>query len=612
MATYRRSFHSYQFCFFLRQLLKISNMVHVVNCAVIGDTGIGKSDLIQAFVYGITQSDSPSSLGARCHNTNINSDGVEIEMNIWDLPGSTGLEKLTRDRLYNMDGIILAYDCRSLDSVHSLRSRWIPLLASSTPNHSRPALIIAGLHADEAHGVLLPVLASSRASVVSSGSQSSAPTTPTLATVDAAISIAGTDAPHFTIGSANLSDPFHRIAALGLQRAGARVPPVPLSALSRAHPPLAGVLAEADRAAAAASAVTLAWTAPPGSPSRPFATTVTTHPSVNADVTNAAAGASPTHPARSAQAPALPLPPTECSTYAPSLTALLPHSSPHSTALPQPPTAPPANRGRPVPGTRRHAARDVYEVFGTTAPSDAPLTVWGTAGSGGALAGIVPPSEEEDEAARGVLVAALFAAPRGASWAAARAATTAGATRLWISAQPPGCAARRLERDAAAAPVHDAPQSVDPRSLLVVDVVGSHDHVALFERAIAAGEPTVVKWAIAAGLAHSDFESGLSPLHYAAYVGNVDALQALLECGVPPDSVDAALGNTTAHYAALSRGDATRVFIELAHAGADLGAKNFAGETPTDLLREAGMDEAIRWVDQLRGAVPPPALPPVC
>jgi ankyrin repeat protein len=84
---------------------------------------------------------------------------------------------------------------------------------------------------------------------------------------------------------------------------------------------------------------------------------------------------------------------------------------------------------------------------------------------------------------------------------------------------------------------------------------------------------------------------GMTPLHYAAYAGDLPGLQEALRSGADPNQVDAYRGYTALHWVAdMAAIGGPR--IEMLHAlvahGADLSLKATTQETAIMLARESG------------------------
>jgi hypothetical protein len=128
-------------------------------------------------------------------------------------------------------------------------------------------------------------------------------------------------------------------------------------------------------------------------------------------------------------------------------------------------------------------------------------------------------------------------------------------------------------------------------------------------RAIEAGDLTAVRAAIADG-ADVDHENGFgsTPMHSAAWHGDVAIARLLLDYGAKADVADTLSGETPLHSAA--RGDRPDMIRLLLEAGADSGARTRAelkqcdgvryrsGVSASDIARQRGFAESLNALDE--------------
>ena len=91
--------------------------------------------------------------------------------------------------------------------------------------------------------------------------------------------------------------------------------------------------------------------------------------------------------------------------------------------------------------------------------------------------------------------------------------------------------------------------------------------------------------------ARSQYNNGISPLHYAATLGADSIVDFLIKNGVNVNSVDL-LGKTPLHYAAAQNN--STVVLELINFGAALNIKDGKGYTPLDIAKEKNNIGMIR------------------
>lgn len=83
---------------------------------------------------------------------------------------------------------------------------------------------------------------------------------------------------------------------------------------------------------------------------------------------------------------------------------------------------------------------------------------------------------------------------------------------------------------------------------------------------------------------------GQTPLHWMAYLGDVNGVRLLVEAGADANAVDHD-GNTALHDAVLSRQHL--VVALLVASGANVGLRNHEGKSPLDLAQASGYRPAM-------------------
>lgn len=109
---------------------------------LVGDSGVGKSALLNRFVLHQFQDDYISTIGIDFHIKTICLDnGVRVKLQLWDTAGQVRFRSLIPSYYKNCDAIIVCYsiaDTRSFDSVLSM---WLPELINVSQTHETQKLV---------------------------------------------------------------------------------------------------------------------------------------------------------------------------------------------------------------------------------------------------------------------------------------------------------------------------------------------------------------------------------------------------------------------------------------------------------------------------------------
>jgi Ras-related protein Rab-5C len=93
---------------------------------VIGDANVGKSSVINRFVYNSHSKNTKSTVGACEHSKTvfINSLNREIRLTIWDVSGQEKFRSIANMYFRDADGALIVYDTTDLKSFQSVPS-WV-------------------------------------------------------------------------------------------------------------------------------------------------------------------------------------------------------------------------------------------------------------------------------------------------------------------------------------------------------------------------------------------------------------------------------------------------------------------------------------------------------
>ena len=102
---------------------------YMFKCVVIGDTGVGKSNLLTRFVKDEFAKDSRATIGVEFSTRQIEYDGKTIEAQIWDTAGQERYRAITSAYYRGALGALLVYDITRHESFLNIE-RWLRELRS--------------------------------------------------------------------------------------------------------------------------------------------------------------------------------------------------------------------------------------------------------------------------------------------------------------------------------------------------------------------------------------------------------------------------------------------------------------------------------------------------
>ena len=87
---------------------------------VIGDSGIGKTNLITRFTDNFYKDSYVATIGVDFKIKSLLVDGVRVKMQVWDTAGQERFKHITKVYYKSADGVVLAFsltDSKSFDNV---------------------------------------------------------------------------------------------------------------------------------------------------------------------------------------------------------------------------------------------------------------------------------------------------------------------------------------------------------------------------------------------------------------------------------------------------------------------------------------------------------------
>ena len=103
---------------------------------LIGDAGVGKTSLINRYVFNEFSTDYKASIGSNIVVKDIIMDNeIKIKLIIWDIAGHQKWEVMRPFYYRGVNGIIIVYDVTNIASYNNLFIQWYPEIAAIKENY---------------------------------------------------------------------------------------------------------------------------------------------------------------------------------------------------------------------------------------------------------------------------------------------------------------------------------------------------------------------------------------------------------------------------------------------------------------------------------------------
>jgi len=109
---------------------------YMFKCVIIGDSGVGKSNLLSRFTRDEFSKDSKSTIGVEFATRQIEHDGKTIEAQVWDTAGQERYRAVTAAYYRGAIGALLVYDVTNRESFEHCE-RWLRELRA----HADPSIV---------------------------------------------------------------------------------------------------------------------------------------------------------------------------------------------------------------------------------------------------------------------------------------------------------------------------------------------------------------------------------------------------------------------------------------------------------------------------------------
>ncbi len=104
-----------------------TNFDYIIRIALLGDSRVGKTNMIVRFVDNTFSYNIPSTMGYDCKSKIISIGKKKVKVQIWDTVGQERYLSINKSFLQKLDGVILVYDITNLESFQNMKG-WIDLV----------------------------------------------------------------------------------------------------------------------------------------------------------------------------------------------------------------------------------------------------------------------------------------------------------------------------------------------------------------------------------------------------------------------------------------------------------------------------------------------------
>jgi len=125
-----------------------SNYDYLFKVVLIGDSGVGKSNLLSRFTRNEFNMDSKSTIGVEFATRSINVDGKTVKAQIWDTAGQERYRAITSAYYRGAVGALLVYDISKQPTFQNVQ-RWLKELRDHADNNI--VIMLVGNKSDLKH-----------------------------------------------------------------------------------------------------------------------------------------------------------------------------------------------------------------------------------------------------------------------------------------------------------------------------------------------------------------------------------------------------------------------------------------------------------------------------
>ena len=116
-----------------------SNFDYLIKFALLGDSNVGKTNMIIRFIDNVFSLNTPSTIGYDCKTKIITIDKKKVKVNLWDTAGQEKYLSINKSFFQKIDGVMLVYDITKLESFENVQN-WIETIKDY--DEKMPAVLV--------------------------------------------------------------------------------------------------------------------------------------------------------------------------------------------------------------------------------------------------------------------------------------------------------------------------------------------------------------------------------------------------------------------------------------------------------------------------------------
>jgi Ras-related protein Rab-11B len=97
-----------------------SEVNRIIKLIVIGDSGVGKTNILQRFFNNSFNLESEMTIGVAFESKTLKIDSQKIKIQVWDTAGQERYQSLASTYYRGAKGILIVYDVTKDDSFHNI------------------------------------------------------------------------------------------------------------------------------------------------------------------------------------------------------------------------------------------------------------------------------------------------------------------------------------------------------------------------------------------------------------------------------------------------------------------------------------------------------------
>jgi small GTP-binding protein len=117
-----------------------SNFDYLIKFALLGDSNVGKTNMIIRFIDNVFSLNTPSTIGYDCKTRIITIDKKKVKVNLWDTAGQEKYLSISKSFFQKIDGVMLVYDITKLESFKNVQI-WIEMIKDY--DDKMPVILVA-------------------------------------------------------------------------------------------------------------------------------------------------------------------------------------------------------------------------------------------------------------------------------------------------------------------------------------------------------------------------------------------------------------------------------------------------------------------------------------